>query len=241
MDIAMNERRVDFHSHMLPAMDDGSASLDESLSMLRKSAADGITDVVLTPHFYARADNPAHFLEKRSRRMAQLAEAVCAQLPEAPRLIPGAEVRYFEGITEMEDLPRMRVGETKCLLVEMPFVPWTERMLGDVIELAGRRELTVILAHIERYPDARRRDVRELLLSHGVLMQANGEAFLGRFRSREMMKLLAEGQIHLLGSDSHNTATRPPNLGEAHAAIAKKLGAVAVEALNRRAVALLEG
>ena len=63
---------VDFHSHILPALDDGSANVEESIAMLRAEAEQGITRVVATPHFYIRRDDPEAFLARRSRSEARL-------------------------------------------------------------------------------------------------------------------------------------------------------------------------
>lgn len=227
---------VDFHSHMLPEMDDGSSSLEQSLDMIQQSAAQGVAGIVLTPHFYADRDNPEHFLAKRARRMKQLKE----QLPNAvPRLFLGAEVRYFEGITEMEALPLMRIQGTDCLLVEMPFCQWNPRMIDDIREIQNRRDYTVILAHVERYLRYQKLHVIEPLLSEGVLLQSNAEFFLKGFASRKAFKMLENGWIHLLGSDSHNTSTRPPNLGQACELIADKCGESALRRIMSRSVRLL--
>lgn len=58
---------IDFHSHILPGVDDGSKNVEMSLEMLRASAAQGVTDICLTPHFYAERNTPEKFLEKRRR------------------------------------------------------------------------------------------------------------------------------------------------------------------------------
>ncbi|MBQ8395535.1 MAG: capsular polysaccharide biosynthesis protein, partial [Oscillospiraceae bacterium] len=60
---------IDFHTHVLPKIDDGSSSLKESIGMLRLEAEQGIETVVATPHFYANHDSPEAFLERR--KMAQ--------------------------------------------------------------------------------------------------------------------------------------------------------------------------
>lgn len=220
-------------------MDDGSASLEESLAMLRASHAQGVTDVVLTPHFYALYDNPTHFLEKRHKRLTELQEALEGE-QDVPHLIPGVEVRYFEGITEMEELPEMRIKGTTCLLLELPFTRWTPRVLEDVIELGHRREFTVILAHVERYPELGRKGTPERLLSEGILFQSNAEFFLGRFKAGKALRMLGTGRIHLLGSDSHNMTTRPPNLGAAYDVIAKKYGDEMPEMIYRNGQHLLQ-
>ena len=57
---------TDFHSHVLPGIDDGSTSVEESIAMLRMAAEQGVRRVIATPHFYPRHDSPEHFLEKRN-------------------------------------------------------------------------------------------------------------------------------------------------------------------------------
>ena len=79
---------VDFHSHILPRIDDGSQSVEESLSMLRLAAEQGIREIVLTPHFYPRYETPEQFLQKRELAEAQLREAM-AEHTDLPELLVG--------------------------------------------------------------------------------------------------------------------------------------------------------
>ena len=55
---------IDIHSHILPGMDDGSSSLEESLAMAGESARQGVRLLAATPHFYATQENPASFLRR---------------------------------------------------------------------------------------------------------------------------------------------------------------------------------
>jgi protein-tyrosine phosphatase len=121
---------VDFHSHILPGIDDGSDCVDTSLKMLALEKAQGITHVVATPHFYPNRDNPAAFLARRAKAM----EALAARMtPELPQVIPGAEVAFFRGMSQSEALVDLTLGKSKFLLVELPPAPWPEeaRVLTD--------------------------------------------------------------------------------------------------------------
>jgi protein-tyrosine phosphatase len=124
-------RIVDFHSHILPDMDDGSASVEESLAMLRMEQEQGITHVVATPHFYARYDSPAQFLQKRERAEALLRKEM-EKYKDLPQLTVGAEVYYFAGMSESEFLPQLTTGGGNCILVEMPHGPWTDQMYREL-------------------------------------------------------------------------------------------------------------
>ena len=199
---------IDFHTHILPCVDDGSQRIPESVSMLRAEARQGIEAVVLTPHFYAQDNSPAQFLQRRQKMYKHLLPYLWQELP---MICLGAEVQYFEGICTAEDVRHLRIEGTEYLLVEMPFSHWSERVLEDVMELNDLADTTVVLAHIERYLAMQSGDVWERLRSCGILMQSN-VSFFGNWRTRHRaMSMLAQGEIHFLGSDCHNMKTRQPN------------------------------
>lgn len=212
---------TDFHAHVLPRMDDGSESVEESLRMLGEEARQGIDTVVATPHFYAEREAPDRFLRRRAES-AQCLQPLLRRERGMPRLLLGAEVKYFEGMGGTEALDALAIGNTRLLLVEMPFRPWTERMIDELCGLRLRRDLQPVLAHIERYLDMQKADTLKRVLREGMLIQANAEFFLRRESSRYAMRLLQKGRIHLLGSDCHHFEKRPPNLGFALEEIGKK-------------------
>jgi len=203
---------VDFHSHVLPGIDDGSQSVEESLRMLEASAEQGIRCMAATPHFYPLENNPERFLSQRERALSRLKEA---WRPGLPQLLMGAEVYYFDGMSRCKELTDFRIERTSLLLLEMPFQPWTERMIAEVRALHSRPGFTVLLAHIERYLRFQKDTVWDELLEMGVMMQSNAEFFLRWNTKYKALRLLETGRIHLLGSDCHNMKTRPPRLGEA--------------------------
>ena len=218
---------IDLHMHLLPGMDDGSESVETSLAMLARSG--GTEGVCATPHFYADRDTPESFLRRRSAAWERLKAA----LPEGHVPIRlGAEVRYFEGMSRAEELPALCLKGTRLLLLEMPFQPWTERMLTEV-EGLSRRGLVPVAAHLERYPELVPKGLLREFCELDLLVQCNAEFFLERRTSRRALKLLREGRVQLLGSDAHNVGARPPRLGEAAALIEKKLGPEVLAELRR--------
>lgn len=228
----------DFHSHILPAMDDGSCSVEESLAMLRQSMAQGVTGIAATPHFHADAATPDQFLEARRQALESLKPYLGTHTPPI-RL--GAEVRYYDGMSRSEEILRLRMEGTSLLLVEMPMVRWTQHMCDVLVVLNSRREITVLLAHIERYLTLQPPDVLERLRGYGILMQASGTFFLRRSTRKRAMQMLQSGYIHVLGSDCHHAKKRPPNLGDAAAVIRKGLGAQSLMDLEGRENALMQG
>lgn len=227
---------IDFHTHILPRMDDGSLSVEMSQKMLDMSRGQGVGCVVLTPHFYPSRDYPEHFLKKREHRFGEL---LAARGNSRPTIIPGAEVQYFDGLTEMRDLPRLRIGKSPALLVEMPFCEWTNRVVENIIELSRRGEYVIIIAHIERYMQFQSESVIRRLVREGVLIQSNADFFTRRLSSRKALNMLDDGLIHLIGSDCHNITSRPPNISGAFELISKKRGPEAVQRIIKRGTKLL--
>ncbi len=219
---------IDLHSHILPGIDDGSQSVEMSHTMLDILRQQGVELVVATPHFYAMKDTPENFLRRRAESAAQLQSDV-----NMPRILLGAEVAYFDGMSNSEALEDLRLGDTELLLVEMPFGTWTQRMVKEICQLTLQAGLIPVLAHVERY---RKRDqlpkYQRQLLEQGVLLQCNAEAFVDRSTRRWALGQLKQGNIHFLGSDSHNLTARPPKLDQAAQIISKKLGSSALEELT---------
>lgn len=223
---------VDFHSHVLPGLDDGSASVEESIALLRMEAEQGIARVIATPHFYPAYHSPAEFLARRDLTEAQLRRAMadCDGLPE---LEIGAEVYFFRGISDSEYLPQLTIRGKKCILIEMPPAPWPEAAYRELEEIWTRRGITPIVAHIDRYiAPLRTYGIPGRLARLPVLVQANAEFFLNRRTASMALKMLKAEQIHLLGSDCHNLTTRLPNLGAAVQRIESKLGSRALAAIR---------
>ena len=213
---------IDWHSHILPAMDDGSRDLSESLAMLQMQAEQGVQVAVATPHFYANDESVEAFLQRRQESF----DALSAQLPpNAPKILLGAEVRYYQGISRWPELKKLCIQGSRVLLLEMPMCRWTEYMVRELLELASMGSIQLVMAHIERYLPLQDGDVWAKLRERGVLMQVNASFFRGFGNRRKALSLLEKGYIHGLGSDCHNTEARPPRIQEAFAYIEKKIGA----------------
>ena len=212
---------IDWHSHILPAMDDGSKDVAESISMLEMQASQGVGTVIATPHFYANDETVTAFLERRTKAY----EALKEQLGEnAPKILLGAEVRYYQGISRLEGLRDLTIEGSKLLLLEMPMSVWTETMVRELVELSGKNSVRIVLSHVERYIKLQKSAVWNRLLESGIMMQVNASFFTSLASRRKAITLLQDGVVQFLGSDCHNLTTRPPVLGQAAEVIRKKLG-----------------
>jgi protein-tyrosine phosphatase len=227
---------IDWHSHILPAMDDGSRDTAESISLLNMQVSQGISTVIATPHFYANDETVASFLERRKQALGLLK----SELPEgAPEIRLGAEVKYYQGISRMEDLKDLRIEGSKLLLLEMPMSHWTEYMVRELIELSGKSSIKIVLAHVERYFHLQKQAVWDRLFENGILAQVNASFFHSFATKRKAIALLQEGSIQLIGSDCHGVTSRPPQIDKAFEVIRKKLGDEYLNQMNEYGYSLL--
>jgi protein-tyrosine phosphatase len=224
---------IDLHSHILPGMDDGSKNVEESQALLDLLKAQGVTTVAATPHFYPHRETPEDFLQRRAACAEALGDT---ELP----LILGAEVAYFSDMSRSAALPQLALGNTGFLLVEMPFKPWSQRIIRDICDISIRQCLIPVLAHVDRYRGREQfPKYAQELLEHDVLFQCNAEVFATFTGRLWAMKQLRRGYIHFLGSDCHNLAQRRPKLDIAAAAISGKLGSEGLNAFHAQARQLL--
>ncbi len=215
---------IDFHAHILSGVDDGSKSVDESLLMLKALADQGVKTVIATPHFYANDESVDEFIDRRNKAYELLVD----KAPDVPNIILGAEVRYYDGISRLQDLKKLRIEGTKFLLLEMPFSRWTEYAIKEIVDIASRGKITLVLAHIDRYLSMQSKDTLVRLLENGVLFQANASFFGRVLGASKAVRMLKENQIHFIGSDCHNLTDRAPNMHKAIQVIKKRIGNTAV-------------
>jgi len=207
---------IDIHTHILPDIDDGAASVDVSIDMLDAARAMGVTIIVATPHLTepltAEYDADVHraFLEIESHARER-----------AITLLRGFEIRLTP------DLPaRLRAGEPVTLggsdtvLVDLPFIDWPH-FADETLFNVQASGYQVILAHPERYPRIQEDPKAGLeLVNRGIALQVNISSLagiFGRTAQRAAEALLELGAVHLVASDAHSAGDRmaavPEGLG----------------------------
>lgn len=224
----------DIHTHILPGIDDGSSSVEESIQMLSLLNSQNVTGIAATPHFYAQISSPDSFFDERQAAWEQLKPHLPSDTPEI-RL--GAEIQYFEGISRFNRLREFCISGTDLLLLEMPMCKWTSRIVTSVIEVSGYYDISVVLAHVERYLQYNNENAIDRLLQQGVFTQVS----TGFFSSRPGMavKMLKQDKIHFLGSDSHNMNSRKPDFDSALAVINQRDGDHWLSVLEQREAVML--
>ncbi len=206
----------DVHCHLLPGIDDGCKTAEESLDLMEESYWQGVTHIAATSHYYPK-ETVDHFLVRRVEAAKRLAAALIqSQWEDHPSVVLGAEVAYHNGLIYEPKLDRLCIGESNYLLLELPFAKWDTTVLRDVQMLRNTRGIIPVIAHLERFFAFEDKKTIQELLDMDVMIQMNAEYILNPKTQKKAKKLLQKGVVDLLGSDSHNMDTRMPNLGFAY-------------------------
>jgi protein-tyrosine phosphatase len=201
---------IDLHCHVLPGIDDGAATIEDSLAIARAAVAAGTRTMVATPHVSAHYPNEAATI---GRLVVELNERLLAEgIPLDVRA--GAEVAITSAAElAPERLAELTLGGGPWLLLEPPFTQVASPIDAIVLDILDRGH-RVLLAHPERCPAFhRKRDVLEALVRDGVLTSITAGSLVGRF-GREVrsfaLQLVRDGLVHNVTSDAHDPLKRAP-------------------------------
>ncbi|HZA98483.1 MAG TPA: CpsB/CapC family capsule biosynthesis tyrosine phosphatase [Gemmatimonadales bacterium] len=192
---------IDLHSHLLPAVDDGSRSVEQSVRVLFEMAQQGVTDVCLTPHLLSGRAEVGPPLAHDSAF-----EALQAQAPQMPRLHRGAEIMMDRPITRLVAAARnVTLARTRYILVEFPRLVAYDTVvnaLSQVVEFG----LVPLVAHPERYSCCSVEAVRQWR-SLGAKTQVDATTLLAsQARGQRARQLVSEGLADILAGDNHGDA-----------------------------------
>jgi protein-tyrosine phosphatase len=237
---------IDLHSHLLPGIDDGPDTLEESLDLARIAVANGITHSVLTPHIHpGRYENDAASIAAAVDRFraALVARNIPLQIGFA------GEVRLSFEIMEMVARGQIPFyGEEhgyKVFLLEFPHSHLPPGSL-NLVEWLLEQKIRPLIAHPERNKDIMRKpDKLAPLLEMGCYLQVTAGSVAGDFgetAQKIARQLLEAGTVTILASDAHNASHRPPRLDHGRDAAAEIVGAeMAMALVTSRPASLIVG
>ena len=187
---------IDIHTHLLPGVDDGARTIEQSVEVLERFALAGVTCVVCTPHLVAsEADRVP------TERYRSIHRTVCEVAPSTITVQRGWEIMLDRPGVDLT-APHLRLGASGAILVEFPRGTLPS---GTEIELLRLRQSGVqpVVAHPERYGGASLELIREWRAA-GAIIQTDTAYLLGNgVRSVLARGMLAEGLIDILASDNH--------------------------------------
>ena len=226
---------VDIHAHVLPGLDDGPRTLNDSVRMCEMYVAQGVSTVVATPHMC----DPRFAVSPRDvRRGVEELSRACLQRGLDLQILPGGDVRLEPELLEAYDRGRvLTLADTgKYLLLELPLQS-APRIEGLIFEL-GVRGVTVVLSHPERNLGLARKPARLAeLVNTGCLAQVTAGSFFGDFGAavtRLAQGFLKAGLVHVVASDAHSPHARRPDLRRTRDLLAATVGEEAARDLLER-------
>lgn len=228
---------IDFHSHLLPGIDDGSKSIEQSIKMLNQYVSNNIDTVIVTPHFNMGMSLD-EFLENREHSYNLIKDFALAR---SIKLVKGAEVGLTSELVEHEELEKLCIENTEYILIELPYnKTWFPWVYMSLFEMITKRNLKPVIAHVDRYMQILD-DVHciDKLMNMDVLGQINTSAVNNLFCRAHCKHLISKGYVHVIGCDSHDDTFRKPDLLSAVNRLDKKYGPDFALTLNNNAVKIL--
>ncbi|MGH2905864.1 MAG: tyrosine-protein phosphatase [Solirubrobacterales bacterium] len=213
---------IDLHIHLLPGIDDGPATIDESLLLARAEADEGVTALTVTPHV---TENHPTTPQQMFTGLSELRAAVAAAGIEL-EVRGGAEIALdrIERLSDQDLRDFTLAGNQRYVLVECPYAAWPmelELHIGRLAQLGIRP----LLAHPERSAGVQSDEGLErleLAVDRGLLVQITAGSLSGRHGDtpkRTARTLVERELVHVIASDAHSHDQRPPRLAEAAEAV----------------------
>jgi protein-tyrosine phosphatase len=220
---------VDIHSHILPGLDDGAQTIEESLEMLEIAAASGTTDIVATPH----ANGEFRF---DTARVQELFQNLSDRKGVSISIHLGCDfhLNYDNLLNAIENPAKYTINHHQYLMVELPDLIALAAVKSALNQLIGAG-IVPIITHPERNGSLQP-ELRELerWIAAGARVQVTAQSLLGRFGSaaqRAADWLMNGDHVHFIASDAHDCVDRTPDLAGAFKYVSTKYGARRAEAL----------
>jgi len=231
---------IDIHTHVLPGIDDGARNPEESAQLVESLRNQGISLIVLTPHFYPHRESLDSFAERRGNAFEMI-----KGLDNEMGFVLASETFLTENLMWYNDIESLCIGNTKYLLLELPFTKvWTNRTYKMIEGLMGKYGIQPIIAHIERYDAMQNKGDREAILrtltDMGCMFQIDIDSVINLRTRHGMLKLIKNGWIDFVGSDCHDMTLRSPQFDKFNNIIRKKLGQEYLDSFEKNAANILK-
>jgi protein-tyrosine phosphatase len=201
---------IDLHTHILPGVDDGAKTIEQSILMVNQAEKAGISTICATPHILGQV---TFQLEEKIKRSFDLLKTKMTRMGSKVEIVLGSEIYVREDLDSLKQLDFFTLNNTgRYLLMELPWGQFPPHMDQVVFELLLEGKVPII-AHPERSIINKRQLVYvENLVQKGALMQINAGSllgFLGRKIKSIAEELLRRNLVHFLASDAHDHLAFP--------------------------------
>lgn len=233
---------IDFHTHIIPGIDDGSHNVEESVQMLKMSYAQGIDTVVLTSHFRLGEHKIKSWLKQRTENLEKVFDSMTeVERRHIPKMVLASEIEYTAGMNRWDYLDELVIKGTEFIMTEMPFMPWTEQVIKTIDDIALNSPFTPIIPHIDRYMHTfTKMEYIEHFYDMPVIIQMNAIYINGVANVQFFKPMLDSGVVDILGSDCHGKEWRPQNLGSAIEVVRKVCGQDVLDRIDKKGREILK-
>lgn len=230
----MRIKMIDFHTHILPNVDDGAKSIEETIKLIKEARIAGFSTIVLTSHYME------NYYEVNVEERTKLLNFVRSNLQEKGidiNLVLGNEIYITDKLSELvKKNEACSINNTRYVLFELPF-NMKPINLYDIIYNMLQNKLVPILAHPERYSFVQQNpSIINDLIEKGVLMQSNYGSFIGQYGKKAKIivkKLLENDMVHILGTDVHKANTIYPKIPQILSSLEKLIGEERLELITK--------
>ncbi len=234
---------VDFHSHIIPYIDDGAKNAKTSISLLKEAYRQGVTDIVVTPHFYGDNKDISLFINRREAMLEIMQDRVKKENAVIPSIYTGAEVAYKDGISLFDNLRALCIQDTDYILLELPYSYWDDRVFAELNDILKNHGLVPIIAHVERYLNVNvDYKTYEKLFDLDIILQFNARSFCNLFSRRTLKEHIdLNNDLNVvLGSDCHDTRFRSIQFLKACKHIERSYGKDFLERIHKTSMSILD-
>lgn len=222
--MAVKKGLIDIHCHLLPEIDDGAKSIEETVQMLAMAHKNGTRGIIVTPHYHeGRYKTNRAEIEKKFQRVKKIAGQACKTF----HVYLGQEIYYQQDTLERLDAEELlTMADSAYVLIEFS-TRITFQEMKNAFQSLILGGYVPILAHVERYECMYENvEQAEELVELGAYIQVNGQSLVnGSFKMKQYIKMLLKRElVHLIASDAHGSEGRVPELRNAYQYIERKYG-----------------
>ncbi|MCI8759662.1 MAG: hypothetical protein HFJ34_00800 [Clostridia bacterium] len=226
---------IDFHTHILPNIDDGARSIEETIDLVKEAQKVGFEAIISTSHYMEG------YYETNTPEREVWIQAIYQKIQEENlkiKLYLGNEIYLSENMIQLlEEGRACTINDTSYILFEMPLNAEPLNLYNMIYEML-QNKLVPILAHPERYSFVQQSpELVSELIEKGVLMQCNYASIEGYYGTRAKIivkKLLQNNMVHFLGSDVHRPHTIYPKMPQIIEKLTKIIGKEKLEELTTK-------
>ena len=186
--------KIDYHSHILPGIDDGAESVEKSILLIKKAKQYGIEEIYATPHCYLHKSNVENFCAKRQRALESI-KNIGLEIP----VKLGAEILLIPGLHNLSEIDRLCMPDGNNILLELPL---TESLITELYFITVeqlKKRFGIVMAHPNRYSDF----IVEQMLEIGAVLQINSDDVCIRKERKRIAKWIEQDCVYAIGSDVH--------------------------------------